>query len=199
MRISVRRFTSRIGVVFLACALGMGVLAAVPAGATSTGSISGTVSYGGTGVVGVCVSANNGPSYGSTTTGPGGTYTISSLDAGTYSVTVDPTCGQTHSSTYALDYIPTGVTAGTTTTMNVALALGGSISGTVSYNGTGVAGVCVTADNGAAGRTDTSFGSTTTGSGGTYTISGLAAGTYFVEADPTCSGTMSTPYVSQTA
>jgi hypothetical protein len=154
------------------------------------GSISGTVSNGSSGVAGVCLSAINGAagrtdtSFGSTTTGSGGTYTISGLAAGTYSVEADPTCSGTMSSPYVTQTASSiTVTAGATTTTNVTLPLGGSISGTISYEGHGVAGVCLVVFN----ASDASVGNPETDANGDYTIA-LPAGTYTMFVDPTCGG-----------
>ena len=108
MRIIARRCTSGLGIFVLACTLAAGVLAAVPAGATPpTASISGTVSNGSSGVAGVCVNAYNASDSlaANTTTDSGGNYGIAGLTPGTYSMEVDPTCGQTKTSSYAIQTI----------------------------------------------------------------------------------------------
>src|SRR5664280_2779529 len=106
------------------------------------GTVSGTISYNGTGVGGVCFNFNqsNGSGAGFATTSSNGTYSVSSLPAGTYNVNVDPTCGGSTTSPYAQEYLSTQVTvsAGATTTEDIALALGGTVSGTISHNGAGV-------------------------------------------------------------
>src|SRR5664280_115202 len=159
------------------------------------GTVSGTISYNGTGVGGVCIKFNqsNGTGNGFTTTSSSGTYSVSSLPAGTYSVGVDPTCGGS-TSPYGAQYMPNAVTvvASTTTTENVSLALGGTVSGTISFNGTGVGGVCVNFNQ----SNGTGNGFTTTPSSGIYSLI-LAPGTYNVSVDPTCGGSISSLYGAQ--
>src|SRR5664280_3038075 len=124
-----------------------------------------------------------------------GTYSVSSLPAGTYNVNVDPTCGGSTTSPYAQEYLSTQVTvsAGTTTTEDIALALGGTVSGTISYNGTGVGGVCFNFNQ----SNGSGAGFATTSSNGTYSVSSLPAGTYNVNVDPTCGGSTTSPYASE--
>ena len=172
----------------------------VAAGSTATanaslvlgGSISGTVTASDSGVAGVCVLAAtaDGSSVGQAQTTASGTYTIAGLSAGSYVVSFSD-CGG------AGDYAPqyydglTGgaatygaatavsVTAGqTTSSIDAVMAAGGAISGTVTNAASsGVAGICVDAiaSDGALGA------NATTGTDGTYLLSGLAAGTYILE------------------
>ncbi len=78
--------------------------------------------------------------------------------------------------------------------INAGLALAASITGTVTgaVSGAELPGVCIaiTSTDGGVG------GSTTSAAGGTYTVLGLAADTYAVSADPSCGGTVSSPYAS---
>ncbi|HEY5267190.1 MAG TPA: carboxypeptidase-like regulatory domain-containing protein, partial [Acidimicrobiales bacterium] len=180
----------------------------VTAGATTTenvvlalgGTISGKVTNAsGTGVANVCINVNSsdgGNGYGSATTASSGTYTISGLAADSYSLSVDPTCGGSVNSTYAQQFINSvGVTAGVTTTKSVVLALGGTISGKVTNaSGTGVANVCINVNSSNGGN---GFGSATTASNGTYTISGVATGSYRVDVDPTCGDSATSTYAQQ--
>ena len=172
----------------------------VAAGSTATanaslvlgGSISGTVTASDSGVAGVCVLAAtaDGSSVGQAQTTASGTYTIAGLSAGSYVVSFSD-CGG------AGDYAPQyydGVTGGaatygaatavsvtagqTTSSIDAVMAAGGAISGTVTNAASsGVAGICVDAiaSDGALGA------NATTGTDGTYLLSGLAAGTYILE------------------
>jgi hypothetical protein len=85
------------------------------------------------------------------------------------------------------------ILAGIGNTPIVSADTSGSISGVVSNSGTGVAAVCVTATGSSSG----SIISTTTGAGGTYTLGGLSPDNYTVFFDPSCSGTVSSPYAWQ--
>jgi hypothetical protein len=76
----------------------------------------------------------------------------------------------------------------------VASAAGtGSISGTVLYAAAGVSGVCVTAK----GATTASVITGTTGAAGTYTLTGMTPDNYTVYFDPSCAGSVSSPYAWQ--
>jgi predicted secreted protein len=165
------------------------------------GSISGTVTGGSpaTAVAGACVNANPTTGMGGygTQTDASGNYTIANLAPGSYNVSVDPTCGGSVSSLYAPQSLPNPVTVtpgGNQGGTNFLLVLGGSISGTVTDSGTraGVGGVCVSAFSSMGGN------GTQTDSNGNYTITGLPAGTYSVQADPTCGDSQQTRYVQKT-
>lgn len=167
-----------------------------------SGTISGTVTDGGTPQEGVCVDVSSieGPDSPSTTTAANGTYTVAGLQPGTYTVEFDPSCGGfTNAADLPQFYEgaaapgeakPVSVGAGATIGgVDAELQPAGSISGTVTDGASGspMAGVCVTASpdtNGAADRT------ASTAADGTYTVHGLAAGNYTVEFDPTCNGTV---------
>ena len=184
-----------------------GTAVAVTAGSTTSGinaamvegaTISGTVTSGSSGVSGICVDAfvSVGQNYvsGFATTGTGGTYSIVGLATGSYYVEFDDGCGQT--GTYASQWYPDAPTEGDATAVVATAGLTssgidaalvatqagtGSISGTVTdaASKTALAGICVYADpRSGAGA---GFGNTVTASNGTYTISGLAVGTYDVE------------------
>ena len=172
-----------------------------PAGAATPGSISGTVTGGSpsVAVAGACVNASPtmGMGGGATQTAADGTYTLSGLAPGSYNVSVDPTCNGSLSSPYARQNTtsPVTVTAGGTTAgVDFLLGPGGSISGTVTGGSpaVAVAGACVNANPtmgmGGAG--------TQTAADGSYTLSGLAPGTYNVSVDPTCMHSKSSPYGS---
>jgi len=177
--------------------------ATVTSGATTTvptlsglaapASLSGKVTgAGGAGVPGACVEAYGGHGVmgqGSATTAADGSWSIGLLSAGSYSVTVNPTCEGR--STYASTTIVAAATvsAGKSATIAVSLVAGGGITGTIVAGSpaSGVAGVCVTPTS-----VDGVVGSTTvTGSDGTYSLGGLAAGGWRVVADPTCGGSSS--------
>ncbi|MBW4077101.1 MAG: hypothetical protein HIU84_01025, partial [Acidobacteria bacterium] len=158
-----------------------------------TGSISGVVSVlvAGSPLSDICISAQTtgGNFGGATTSAVDGTYTISGLAAGGYTVWFND-CNQTGN--YASQYYD-GATGGTssyqsatsvsvtvgatTSSINAQMSAGGSISGTVTNGSTGLAGICISAQSTGGGL----GGAATTGSTGTYTISGLAAGSYKVQ------------------
>ena len=174
-------------------------------------SISGTVDAAASGVdIGnMCVWAYpvGGGAAGKATTALDGMYTITGIAAGSYSVEFYTfPCGGRSYVTQWYNDAPTGapsisgalvvaVTAASPASgINAELALAASISGTVTaaIGGSDVVGVCVSARS-----TDGGIGaSTTTAADGTYTIFGLAAGSYEVVADPTCGGAATTSYES---
>jgi len=133
-------------------------------GTQNTYSISGTITNAGTPLEGVEVTADGE----STTTAADGTYTISGLVAGTYTVT--PSLAE-YTFTAASEEVTVNETVGDATDVDfVGTQKTYSISGTVTNAGSPLEGVTITAD----GET------TTTAADGTYTISGLVAGTYTV-------------------
>jgi protocatechuate 3,4-dioxygenase beta subunit len=152
------------------------------------GSISGVVQDSSSnGLSGICVSANSNSAGNGTASGDGGTFTISGLSPGTYTVNFSDCSGMGYSTAYYVSGNPSGtanssnatqviVTAGQTTALTTITQLtqGGTLSGTVSISGGGAAAnVCVTALANSQGvgwaQTDTS---------GNFTISGISAGTY---------------------
>jgi outer membrane protein OmpA-like peptidoglycan-associated protein len=159
-------------------------------------------------LAGICAQADvNGTEVAVSPTAADGTYTISGLAPGSYDVEFSAgSCGggnyapQWYTNTAsgassmsgALAVAPT--VSSPATGVNAEMVVGASISGTVTaaVGGTEVAGVCVsvTSTDGGSG------GSATTATNGTYTISELAAGSYDVDADPTCAGTVTTSYAS---
>ena len=124
------------------------------------GTITGTVTAanGGAPLSGICVTVSqvNGSGNGSATTGAGGTYSVSGLETGTYKVEFSPGCGNSRNlshqwydnETTAAAANSVSVTATkTTSSINAALAAGGTIAGTVTAatGGADLAGICVNA------------------------------------------------------
>ena len=176
------------------------------------GSISGTVTAGGSPLAGICVNLSQpggGFGFGNVGTGADGKYTITGLAAGDYLVSFSsngfcPAGVQSNYATQWWDNQPTQETANTvsvsagadTGSINAAMQPGGSISGTVSAAGGGpLSGICV-----GVSELD-GFGITGTGTGadGTYTITGLAAGDYLVNftSNGFCPGGTPSNYASQ--
>ena len=161
------------------------------------GTIAGTVTaLGGGALGGICVTANQnnaGGGSGFATTASDGTYSITSLPTGSYSVQFSTGCG--NSGNYLTQWYnnetsfgsanPVTVTAESTTgSINAALQAGGTIAGTVTALGGGAqGGICVTASQNGGGA---GFGSTTTASNGTYSIAGLPTGSYGVQFSSGC-------------
>lgn len=143
--------------------------------AVTTATLSGTViNTGSVGIVGATVQAfQNGVSKASTTTGSGGSYSISSLSAGTYDI-------QASASSYGTGVQNAiAIPANQTTTQNFTLSTPGGIGGKVTKSDgiTAISGAGVQAYAGSA-----LVGSATSDSGGNYTISGLNATAYRVQA-----------------
>jgi carboxypeptidase family protein len=168
------------------------------------GSIAGTVTKASNGkpFSGICVSAFSSGSYiAGATTASDGSYTISGLVPGSYTVEFssdefDSGCGsaigvvtqyyndQPSSSTADL----VNVTASQTTSgINASLVAAGSVTGTVKAAGAGIGGVCVSAEDPSQDyQTDSA---STTASNGSYTITGLQPGKYIIKFDTTCDTT----------
>jgi hypothetical protein len=141
---------------------------------STSGSLGGNVTRvsDGGGISGGAVQAlQSGIVKGSATTGAGGAYSIPSLMSGMYDV-------RTTASGYATE-IETGVAvSGSSTTLNITLAVPGTISGQVTAAGSGspiAAGLTITS-----GGTVVKTGAAN--AGGTYSIGGLSPGTYTVSA-----------------
>ncbi|MCL5445014.1 MAG: carboxypeptidase regulatory-like domain-containing protein, partial [Actinobacteria bacterium] len=164
------------------------------------GSITGTVTNSSDAPVsGICVYvySSNGYYVGNTKTGTGGTYSVIRLATGTYTVEFTGGCGSAGSylnqwykgASSQASATSVSVSAGSPTTeINVALAAGGSITGTVTNSsGTGLSGICVdvSSSSGYAGPAFTP----TTGTSGAYSVTGLATGTYTVEFSTGCGNT----------
>jgi hypothetical protein len=178
--------------------LGAGTLVgAAPVGADgTTGAISGivTAANGGATLGGICVTATPpGSGGGSAVTGSDGTYTISGLAPGGYSVEFATGCGNTGN--YAPQWwngassqssgSPVQVSAGATASpINAQLQTGGIVTGTVTaaVGSAGLAGICVSVwSTGSNGPGAQPSGTATTGGDGSYSVSGLGGNQYTVE------------------
>lgn len=128
----------------------------------TTGDVSGTVTKSTGGAIAGAMVSIAGKSA---TTGTTGTYSITAIPAGTYTMTVSASGYNTWSGSVT-------ITAAGTATQNVSLTpvvTTGSVSGTVTKaDGAALAGATVSI----AGKT------ATTASNGTYSVTGIAAGTY---------------------
>ena len=144
-----------------------------------------TVSSSATPVPGVCVFAftANYFFFGFGTSGANGSYQISGLPTGNYTVTFSPCSNENLVSVLS----PAKVTAPHTTGLNATMLPGGSVSGVVTVANTGqpLSLACVEVVS----SDPNNLGSfAATGSDGSYTAAGLAAGTYQVYfGDPLCS------------
>jgi len=126
----------------------------------NTYAVSGTVTFGGSGLSGVQVTAGGS----SATTGADGKYSIAGLTAGSYTVTAAK-------APYTFSPGSRGVTVGPSAAgADFTADRTYAVSGSVTLGGSGLPGVTVSAG----GQT------ATTAADGTYTISGLTAGTYTV-------------------
>ena len=143
--------------------------------AVTSGSISGTVSNGSSGISGASVQAlQNGSIKASTTTASAGTYSLSNLAAGKYDLSVSASGFGT-----ALQNA-VAVTGGQTATANVTLSAPGTISGTVTGPDgvTPISGATLQVYVGSAAGS-----SSTTNAGGNYSLNNLSAGTYSIQAN----------------
>ena len=169
----------------------------INAALTSGASISGTVTNAaGSPIANICVSANSTAGSGGAQTNGSGSYIITGLQSGAYTIYYwncsssnnymiqyyNGTVGGTTLSSGAQQF---SVTVGTNITgLNATLAAGATISGTVTNaSGSPVTNVCVYA-------TSTSgSGSAQSGTDGTYTITGLPTGSYAIRYSNCSSGT----------
>ncbi|HEY5111018.1 MAG TPA: carboxypeptidase regulatory-like domain-containing protein [Acidimicrobiales bacterium] len=173
-----------------------GINAVLAAGATISGKVTGSD---GVGLANVCVYASTASgSYGTATTGSDGTYTVSGLAPGTYTLEFSIGCGV--SGNYATqDSGAITVTSSTSsvTGINAVMTAGATISGTVTDSSNApLSGICVDALNASGIVVDTA----TTGSDGTYTMTGLASGSYHVQFSSGCgSGSYATQFYNATS
>ena len=138
---------------------------------TSTGTVTGTITNISTG--GAISGATVKWSGGSTTSSSTGAYTLTNVTAGTQNITASATG-------YSARTVAASVTGGTTTTLNIALATGGKIAGTITHNGAALANVTVTMTGGKYSATYTA----TTSSTGAYNSGWIPIGSYTVTASP---------------
>jgi hypothetical protein len=164
-------------------------------GATITGTVQAATPLAGEGAAGACVEAfeNNGNAYNATSAGLDGTFSVTNLPAGQYSVHVgDPSCSFSEPNLAPQWYLgkatertatQVSVSTGRTTRLStVNLADDGSISGSVTgTDGHPLRGVCVAAT---AAGTGPVF--SVTSSAGSYSISDLPAGNYRVQFSSGC-------------
>ncbi|HEY1761804.1 MAG TPA: carboxypeptidase regulatory-like domain-containing protein [Acidimicrobiales bacterium] len=189
----------RVSFVFFACTLVLGLLTALPAGAAADTSITGTVTAAGAvPLPNICVSVQSTSGGGvlmTAVTGSDGTYSLTSLDPGTYNVVFfsqgygcsgtggdyarqwyngSPFAGTNASDGLAVTTSESGPTIG----INAVMAAGSDISGTVTAaaGGAPIPNVCVFAS----GTSGVAYGFVNTASDGTYDIEGLSAGSYIV-------------------
>ncbi len=133
-------------------------------GTTTTYGISGTVSRAATSGVTMTLS---GAASATTTTASGGTYSFAGLANGTYTVTPSKS-GYTFSPASASETVSGANITGVNFTATAVPTY--SISGTITLNGSGLAGVTVTSGTASA----------TTSSAGAFTLAGFPSGTYTV-------------------
>ena len=160
-------------------------------------SISGTVYApgGATGATDICVTVDDAAGYAanSATTAPDGSYRVSNLPAGAYSVYFDPTCGRSQVSPYAPQYFDGAVAAGAAKTVDIEadvsgvdaqLVDGATVSGTVTAPGAAnYAGICTYAIGPGGAVSEEAV----TSAAGTYRLTDLAPQAYSIKFDPTCS------------
>ena len=160
------------------------------------GTVSGSVSVGSSGTSGVCVYLSNNFADYEVTTGSNGGYSIS-VPPGTYAVLFDPTCDETKTSAYALQWYANApdLLDATDVTVQIgqnlvgvgaSLRLGASISGSVTSGSSAVAGACVDIYLASSGYLVNLTKSEATG---TYSVSNLPAASVVVLFDPTCNNT----------
>ena len=151
------------------------------------GTISGTVTDTSTpanDLSGICVNAYDTAvsGGGQATTNSSGSYSITGLPAGTGYVLTFSNCS--NAGNYAQDSVSgVSVVAGQVTTEDATLSPGGAISGTVTDTSTpanDLSGICVRAYS----STTSAYGQTTTSSSGSYSVTGLPAGSYQIQFYP---------------
>jgi hypothetical protein len=157
--------------------------------AAGGGTISGTVTAatGGAGLSGATVTLfdTDEDTLETTTTGSGGAYTFPGVPVGTYFLEFDDSSAGYITQYYSGESAegasdPVTVASGATATANAALATGGEITGTVTdaSSSAGLVGAEVYVED----TQGEDIASVFTGAGGTYTVTGLATGTYKIYA-----------------
>ena len=184
------------------------LVAGTVAASSSTGSLSGTVTsaLSGTGVGGICVTVDGENPFKlpvNTSTAADGSFMVSNMSNGTYQVTVDPTCqGRLTSNLeiFVFSKFLTISSGAALTNVNVNLAAGGSITGTVTsaQSGEGIADICLGASSTTPSGSSVSIGGAQTMSDGTYVVSNLAAGSYIMVFDSSCYSGAGSAYSAQT-
>ena len=130
--------------------------------------------------IAVLVTAKQGTNtVGTATSAANGTYSIPNLLPGTYTTIVTPPSNSTCNPTQRDVTVQSNLAA---TSNFDCTSIPGSVSGTVLFNGAGLPGVEVTMQQGG-----TTFKTTTTGSGGAYTITSVPPGTYSIGINPPAS------------
>jgi len=143
-----------------------------------SGSISGRVQFGGSGLQNVNVNAwSMSGGFGWTQTDINGNYSITGLSNGTYEVRVDPPYGSTYTSMQIQGIVV--ITGQDTPGVNFVLSTGSSISGRVTSDGQGIAYASIDAMGRSGG-----WGWGQTDINGNYTITGLQNGIYDVRVNP---------------
>jgi len=160
---------------------------------TGNGTLSGTVTKtsDGTAINGATVQAlQNGAAQGSATTNASGGYSIANLAAGTYDVKFTATGFGTAFANGIL------LSVGGTTTQNASLATPGGVTGQITQAGgsSPISGATVTVLQGSEAA-----GSAASDTSGNYTVSGLAPGSYTVQASAAGYVTKSQTSVSVTS
>lgn len=141
-------------------------------GGSLTGTVTGQVTVDGTARSGVTVALREGSTtIGTTTTGTDGRYTFENVTTGTKTVVITPATGTTCADTEESVTVPAGGTATANFACTTPEPETGTVTGTVTVNGTGESGVAVTLREGT-----TVIATTTTGTGGTYTFTNVATG-----------------------
>ena len=161
-------------------------------------SISGTVtSNGTTPLAGICVVASSftSSSFGSAITASNGSYTVSGLSSGSsYNVSFNtPDCGSSGANPSYASSVSSGVAVSAPqSSVNETLPAAVAISGTVTSDGTtGIGGICVSATS----ITSRSAGNAITASNGSYLITGLTSGTYYLSFNTSiCNGDTNPAY-----
>jgi len=175
-------------------AVSLGTTATVNAVLAIDGSITGTVTSASSAPVGgVCVQVISGPGFGFAITKSNGSYTVRDLPAGQYQLQFIPGGAFSNCGSHG-NYLPAmaagDVSSATSTTVDATLPTGGVIAGVVrDSHGKPLPGICVFSN----GRSP--FASQiVTNSAGTYRMSQLFTGSYFVGFIGGCGNTKSVAF-----